>query len=199
MRAYVIYKDKSEKSFRKLINAGSGIFDSYRTLATKFIKYSGSDLDAKIAEYDKELEISSIKLEKVFPTKFRWLISDVSLRTSRNYLKSIEGRITEFQGKEDNLKILVGILFIKFVLITKLVETYCTAAISLKKNGKDVSNLTLEDIGIDNKMLKYFSDFEDLSSKSIDDWLKLNIDPVTSKHFYSSMKRMLKILMSTND
>jgi len=199
MKAYIVYKDKSEKSFRRLINAGSGIFDSYRTLATKFIRYSGSELDARLAEYDKDLEISSIKLEKVFPVKFRWLISDVSLRTSRNYLKTLEGRITEFQGKEDNLKIMVGILFIKFVLITKLVETYCTAAISLKKEGNDVSNLNLEDIGIDNQLLKYFKDFEDLSSKSIDDWLNITVDQVTAKHFYSSMKRMLKILMSTND
>lgn len=200
MRAYLVYKDKTVKGFRRLINTGGGIFDSYRTLAVTFIRYANSDLDSKLAEYDNELSLEGIKLEQVFPAKYRWFISDVAFRTSRQYLKSIEDRITEFQGgKEDNLKVLVGFLFLKFVIITKLVETYCSAAVNIKKNGGNVDNLQLDDIGINNQILKHYQKFEDLSNKSIDDWIAMKIDPTAAKHFYSSMKRILKILISTNE
>lgn len=200
MRAYLVYKDKTVKGFRGLINAGGGIFDKYRTLAVSFIRYANSDLDSKLAEYSKDLDIDNIRLESVFPTKYRWFVSDVSFRTSRQYLKSIEERITEFQGgKEDNLKILVGILFLRFVLITKLVEMYCSSAINIKRAGGDIEDLTLEDIGINNQILKHYIKFEDIGAKSIDDWLNMKVDPTAAKHFYSSMKRILKILMSTDE
>ena len=160
-----------------------------------FTKYA-----TKLAEYDKELDLNSIKLEQVFPAKYRWLVSNTSLMSSRNYLKSLENRITEFQGgKEDNLKVLVGVLFLKFVLITKIIETYCTSAVNIKKSGGNINNLTLADIGINNQILKYYQVFEDIGDKSIDEWLNMTIDPAVARYFYSSMKRILKILMSTNE
>ena len=200
MRAYLVYKDKTAKGFRNLINAGGGIFDKYRTLAVSFIRYANSELDSKLAEYDSELDINSIRLEDVFPTKYRWFVSDVSFRTSRDYLKSLEERITEFSGgKEDNLKILVGILFLRFVVITKLIETYCSSAVNIKNSGGSIQNLTLEDIGINNQILKHYIKFEDIGEKSIDDWINMKVDVTAAKHFYSSMKRILKILMSTDE
>jgi hypothetical protein len=200
MRAYLVYKDKSVKGFKHLINAGGGIFDNYRTLAVSFIRYASSDLDSKLAEYDKELMLNGIKLEQIFPSKYRWFVNDVSFRTSRQYLKSLEERITEFQnGKEDNLKLLVGVLFLRFVLITKLVETYCSSAVNIKKAGGNVDDLTFEDIGITNQILKHYVKFQDIGEKSIDDWLNMKVDQTAAKHFYSSMKRILKILMSTDE
>lgn len=200
MRAYLVYKDKTVKGFRGLINAGGGIFDNYRTLAVSFIRYANSDLDSKLAEYSKDIDIDEIKLETVFPTKYRWFVSDVSFRTLRNYLKSIEERITEFQGgKEENLKVLVGMLFLRFVLITKLVEIYCSSAANIKRAGGDINGLTLEDLGINNQILKHYIKFEDIGAKSIDDWLNMKVDSTAAKLFYSSMKRMLKILMSTDE
>ena len=196
MRSYILYKDKSVKGFKRLVNSGNSIFDKYRSLATSFIRYSGSDLDTKLSSYSSDIDINSINLESVFPTKYRWLVSNASLKNSREYLESLEDRITEFEGgKEDNLKILVGTLFIKFVLITKLVETYMEAAVSLKKSGKDVSSLTLEDLGIGRSVLKYFDNFQDLSSKTLDEWLNYKADPVTAKYFYSSTKRILSVLL----
>jgi hypothetical protein len=196
MRSYILYKDKSVKGFKRLINSGNSIFDKYRSLATSFIRYAGSDLDTQLSVYAKEIDINSIALESVFPTKYKWLVSNVALKNSRTYLESLESRITEFEGgKEDNLKILVGILFIRFVLVTKLVETYLGAAVALKKSGKDVSKLTLSDIGIGKSSLKYFDNFQELGSKTIDDWINYQVDPVTARYFYSSMKRILSVLV----
>lgn len=199
MRAYILYKDKTVKGFRRLINSGGGVFDRYRTFAVSFLRYAHSDLDKVLAEYDNTIGIDNIRLEQVFPTKYRWFVSDVSLRTSRKYLETLEDRITEFQGKEDNLKVLVGLLFLKFVLITKLVEVYCASLESLKLRGGDISNVGLEDIGINNQVLKNYILFQDLGEKSIDDWINMTIDPTTAKYFYSSMKRILKILLSMNE
>lgn len=197
MRAFLVYKDKTAKGFRKLTNSGSGIFDKYRTLAVSFLRYTISDLDTNLAEYDQDLNLNSIRLEEVFPVKYKWLVSDVALRQSRNYLKSLETRITEFEGgKEDNLKLLVGYLFLRYVLLVKLVETYLSSASKIKKAGGRVDNLTLEEIGVTKRILKYFDGLQDLGDKSVDDWLNMNVDAVTAKHFYSSMKRILTILMS---
>lgn len=199
MRAYVYYKDKSIIGFKRLVNSGGGIFDKYRTLAVSFIKYAGNDLDKNLAVYDAELDINSIRLEDIFPKNYKWFVSDVALKGLRGYLKSIEGRITEFEGgKEDNLKIMVGILFLRFVLLTKIVETYLTVASEMKKNGQDISNLTLKDIGIGKSLLKFFDVFHDYELKSVDDWLNGKIDVATANYFYSSMKRILTILTSTD-
>lgn len=200
MRAYLVYKDKSVKGFKHLINTGSGIFDKYRTLAVTFIRYTSTDLDTKLAEYDMELNLNGITLEQVFGNKYRWLVSDISFRTSRNYLKNIEERITEFEGgKEDNLKVLVGVLFLRFVIITKLVETYLGSLSAIKAAGGNIDNVKLSDIGISKQIMKYFAVLEDLGDKTIDDWLQMNIDPSAAKHFYSSMKRIMTILMSVDE
>ena len=199
MRAYVYYKDKSIIGFKRLVNSGGGIFDKYRTLAVSFIKYAGSDLDKNLAIYDAELDINSIRLEDVFPKQYKWFVSDMALKSLREYLKSIEGRITEFEGgKEDNLKIMVGILFLRFVLLTKIVETYLTVASEMKKSGQDISSLTLNDIGIGKSLLKFFDVFHDFELKSVDDWLNGTIDTAAANYFYSSMKRILSILTSTD-
>lgn len=199
MRAFLVYKDKTAKGFRKITNSGSGIFDKYRTQAVAFLRYTVSDLDANLAEYNKEIDLNSIRLEDVFPVKYKWLVSDVALRQSRNYLETLETRITEFEGgKEDNLKILVGYLFLRYTLLVKIVETYLSSASNIKRAGGDITKLTLEEIGITKRVLKYFDGLQDLGNKSIDDWLAMKVDPTTAKHFYSSMKRILTILMSAD-
>ena len=192
-----MYKDKSLKGFKKLINSGNSIFDKYRSVAVSFIRYAGSDLDVNLSTYDKILGgIDNIRLEKIFPTKYKWLVSSVSLKDSSDYLKSLEDRITEFEGKEDNLKLLVGILFMKFVLITKIVETYLFALSEMKKSNPalDIYHIDLGDIGIGKPILKYFDCIEELSTKTLEDWLNYKADPATCKYFYSSMKRILTIL-----
>lgn len=197
MRSYILYKDKSVKGFKRLANAGNGVFGKYRSMASSFIRYAGSDLDKKLSQYDSILDLNSISLETVFPTKYRWLISNISLKNSWEYLNSLEDRITEFNSDDlkENLKILVGVLFMKFVLITKVVETYLEAAATLKSAGQDISSLDLASIGIGKQVLKYFDDFEVLGTKSIDDWLKYKSDPATARYFSSSMKRILSIML----
>lgn len=195
MKAYLVYKDKSVLGFKKLMNTGGGVFGKSRSLAASFIRYAGSDLDKEIAQYSSVLDIDSIVLENVFPTKYKWLISNKSLKGSRDFLKSLENRITEFQGKEDNLKILVGILFIKFVLITKITEAYLAAAYAYAQSGIDVSSFTLDKMGIGKSTLKYFDELEAIGVKTLDEWLAYTPDPVECKYFYSSMRRILMVLV----
>lgn len=199
MKAYLMYKDKSAKGFKRLINAGSGIFDKYRTMAVSYIKYSTSELDEKFMEYDKVLDLNSITLENVFPTKYKWLISDKALKGSRDYLRSLEKRITEFEnGKEDNLKILVGTLFIKYVFLNRVMEVYLGALYEKRKEGAIDENtlLSINDIGITNQVMKYYTLLHDLGDYTIDDWLNLTITADVSKKFYSTMKRVMQIIMS---
>lgn len=200
MRAYILYKDKSVKGFRRLVNSGGAVFDKYRALAVSFLRYASGDMDKNLATYDQDLDINSVRLENIFPKTYKWLVSDVALKQSREYLDSIESRITEFEGgKEDNLKLMVGVQFLKLVLVSKLVETYLAAASSMKKAGLNVSDLKLIDLGIGKSVLKYFDVLQEFDSKSVDDWLNYKSDPATANYFFSSMKRILSILTSNNE
>lgn len=199
MRAYLMYKDKSAKGFKRLINAGSGVFGKYRTLAVSYLKYSTNELDSKFAEYDKVVDLNSIVLESVFPTKYKWLVSDKALRGYRDYLRSLEKRITEFEnGKEDNLKLLVGILFIRYVILNRIIEVYLSATYEKRKDGSLAENTYLElgDVGISNQVMKYFMILKDFGDRSIDDWLSINIPDDVSKKFYSTMKRVMQLVVS---
>ena len=199
MRAYILYKDKSVKEFKRLMTSGGQVFDKYRALATSFLRYAGGDLDKNLADYDAVFDLNSINLESVFPASYKWLVSNVSLKNLREYLESVEKRITEFDGKEDNLKILVGMLFLRFVLLTKIIETYLSVVGEIAKSGYDISQLGLRDIGIGKSVLKYFDTLQDFDTKTVDDWLNYKVDAGTAKYFYSSMKRILSILVGNND
>jgi hypothetical protein len=168
-------------------------------MAVSYIKYSSSDLDAKYAEYDKVLDLNSIILENVFPSKYKWLISDKALRGSRDYLRSLEKRITEFEnGKEDNLKLLVGTLFIKYMVLNRIMEVYLGALYEKRVDGTlpDGFLMPIDYIGINNQVMKYYMVLKDFSDKSIDDWLALDIPADVAKKFYSTMKRIMQIVMS---
>ncbi len=198
MKAYLLYKDKSIKEFKKLINTGGGVFDKYRMMAVAFIRYARSGLDENLARYGESIDLSSIQLEKVFPANYKWFVKNMKLVELRKYIKEVNSRADEFQGKEDNLKVMVGVHFLRFVLLTKLVESYLSVAASMASAGMDVSTFTLQKAGIGKAVLKYLNDFEDYDSKTIDDWKNASIDSGTAKYFYSSMKRIMTILTKSD-
>lgn len=175
------------------------MFDKYRSLAVSFIRYAGGDLDKNLAVYDVSLDLNSIELERVFPIKYKWMVGNQFLKAQKDYLNNLEKRIEDFKGKDDNLKILVGVLFLRFVLLTKMVESYLAIASEMKKSGQDISNLEIRNIGIGNSLLKYFDILEEFDNKSIDDWVNCKIDSGTASYFYSSMKRVLSILTSSDE
>lgn len=199
MRAFILYKTKSLLGFKRLVNTGGGVFDKYRSLAVSFIRYAGGDLDKNLAVYDVSLDLNSIELERVFPIKYKWMVGNQFLKAQKDYLNNLEKRIEDFKGKDDNLKILVGVLFLRFVLLTKMVESYLAIASEMKKSGQDISNLEIRNIGIGNSLLKYFDILEEFDNKSIDDWVNCKIDSGTASYFYSSMKRVLSILTSSDE
>lgn len=196
MKSYILYKDKSLKRFKRLLNSGGSIFDKYRSLAVSFIRYASDDLDKNFAIYDDTLGgVDNINLEDIFPKNYKWLVSDKAFKNLRDYLNSVEDRITEFEGgKEDNLKVLVGYLFVRLVIVTKIVDTYLATASSMKESGMRVSK-DITGIGIGKTTLKYLDVLQELQDKTVDDWLALNLDFATANYFYSSMKRVMSILV----
>ena len=196
MKSYILYKDKSILGFKRLLNSGGDIFDKYRPLAVSFIRYAGNELDKNFALYDEDLGgIDTINLEDIFHKKSKWLVSNIAFRNLRDYLSSLEDRITEFEGgKEDNLKVLVGVLFLRLVVVTKIVDTYLATVSNIKSSGlTPIENLS--GIGIGKTTLKYLDIFEELQGKTIDDWLSMSLDFATANYFYSSAKRVLSILV----
>nr|DAP29931.1 MAG TPA: hypothetical protein [Bacteriophage sp.] len=162
-----------------------------------FIKYAKNELDTELDTMANNggFELDSIVLEKVFPTKYKWFVRDVKLKALRSYLKEVESRIQEFQGgKEDNLRLLIGVHFLRFVLLTKLVTLYVSTYSEMKRVGLNVDNLTISEIGIGQSILKYILSFEEFDNKTIDDWLNLVVDSNLMKYYFSTMKRIMSIL-----
>lgn len=197
LRGYLFYKDKTLIELRKFLTSGDSIFGKFRPQAMDFIKYAKDELDTELDTMANNggFELDSIVLEKVFPTKYKWFVRDVKLKALRSYLKEVESRIQEFQGgKEDNLRLLIGVHFLRFVLLTKLVTLYVSTYSEMKRVGLNVDNLTISEIGIGQSILKYILSFEEFDNKTIDDWLNLVVDSNLMKYYFSTMKRIMSIL-----
>lgn len=197
MRGYLFYKDKTLLELRKFLTVGDSIFDKFRPQAVSFIKYAKSDLDSELElmAQNGNFSLESINLENVFPTKYKWFVKDVKLKSLRKYLHEVESRIGEFQGgKEDNLRLLVGIHFLRFLLLSKIVTLYVSTYSEMRRVGLDADKLTLNDLGLGQSILKYINSFEEFDTKTIDDWLALSVDSSTMKYYFSTMKRIMTIL-----
>jgi hypothetical protein len=135
-----------------------------------------------------------IKLENIIDAKYKFLLRGVDLKHTILFLTELETRIKDFEKKPTNLKLLVGTYFLQYVTITKIIEAYLGAISTYNVLDPNNINYTLRDIGIDSSILKYYSMFEDLRQKTIDDWLNLNIDVMEERYITSAFKRILVIL-----
>lgn len=198
MRVYLLYKRKSLLAFRKLVAGGGGLFDVYRSYAIAYLKYLDKDFDDKIAYYGSIIpNLDAIQLEQVFPSEYKWMIKNDVLKAQIDYIENLNKRVTEFKGeKEPNLKLCVGVTFLRLVLISKIVDMYLATIAEMKSNGLDVNNVTLKDLGVGKSILKYFDILETFDGKTIDDWKNCKIDKAVEGYFYSSMKRIMKIFTS---
>ena len=88
MRGYLFYKDKTLLELRKFLTVGDSIFGEFRPQAVSFIKYAKSDLDSELElmAQNGNFSLESINLENVFPTKYKWFVKDVKLKSLRKYL-----------------------------------------------------------------------------------------------------------------
>ena len=117
--------------------------------------------------------------------------------TLRTYLKEVEHRVGEFEGgKENNLRLLIGVHFLRFVLLTKIVLLYLDTYAEGVQTGfiTDGSRYTLDNLGINRTILKYLDVFQEYDSKTIDDWLAMTVEDSKIKLFFSTMKRIMTIL-----
>lgn len=195
MKAFLRYNYRNTRGFKKLVS--SKVFDHYKPLAVSFIRDMSSDFDKRLATYSELGDVSGIKLEDVFPPKLRWLVKDKNLLARSNYLTEVEKRIDEFQGKETNLVVLVGTLFLEWVILDKLVEIYLQNIHSIYLVGDEtiIPQITLADCGVGNSLLKFLYKFESVSDKTVDDWLNATFDAGYDSYFQVRMKRILMILL----
>lgn len=196
MKSFLMYKEKNVKVFKRLVTSGGSLFDKYKNQAVGYIKYLNSDFDSNMALYKEKCpEIENVELERIFPSKFKWLVRDVELKAFTGFMKDLESRISEFENKENSLKVLVGVTFLRFLITCKLVDTYGGAASMLVSNGVLLEDIDMTALGLGSSVLKYFESFEELGSKTIDEWLEYSCDDVELKYFQTAMKRITAILV----
>lgn len=196
MKKFLVYKDKNAKVFKRMITSGSHLFDKYKNYAVAYLKYVNSDFDKNLStELVKAPGLGNVELENIVPKKYKWVMKDINLRGFTLFMKELEERVSEFESKEDTLKMVIGICFLRFMLTCKLVDIYCATAALMVENGMVLEEIDFDTLGIGKSVMRYFDDFEVLGSKTIDEWLKYNCDGVELKFFQTALKRISAILV----
>lgn len=195
MKDFLFFEQKSLLVFRKLLSS-SVEQGKIRTNMVSFMKYMSDQFDKNLDLYRTTMNVDDILLENVIDAKFRFLLKGTDLRHYVSFMQEIEKRLPEFDKKEGNLRVMVGIYFFYFVLVIKLVETYLGAVSTYNVTDPNNIRYKLQDIGIDNSILRYFTLLEDMRVKTIDEWLSVNIDLVEEKYYLNALSRILIILGS---
>lgn len=183
--SYRRYLKSSIRGFKRLSSVDNKIFDKYRSLAISYLQDFNSSYGDKLNEYD---EVISTKLDRILPTQYRWLLSNTNLDALSDVLDNLEDNITDFENKEDNLKVYVGFLFLRFVLTNYILDFYVSVYMNNMSENEDPNKI------LSKRVLKYLDPMEELSKKTRDEWVNVNLDSSTAKYFYTSMKRILSII-----
>lgn len=183
--SYRRYLKSSIRGFKRLSSVDNKIFDKYRSLAISYLQDFNSSYGDKLNEYD---EVISTKLDRILPTQYRWLLSNTNLDALSDVLDNLEDNITDFENKEDNLKVYVGFLFLRFVLTNYILDFYVSVYMNNMSENEDPNKI------LSKRILKYLDPMEELSKKTRDEWVNVNLDSSTAKYFYTSMKRILSII-----
>lgn len=195
MKDFLFFEQKSLLVFKKLLSS-SVEQGKIKTNMISFVKYMSDQFDKNLDLYRSNMRVDDVVLENVIDAKYRFLLKGTDLRHYVTFLQELEKRLPEFNNKEGNLRVLVGIYFFYFVLVTKLVETYLGAVSTYNITDPNNIKYKLQDIGIDNSILRYFALLEDMRVKTIDEWLRANIDLVEEKYYLNALSRILIILGS---
>lgn len=183
--SYRRYLKSSIRGFKRLSSVDNKIFDKYRSLAISYLQDFNSSYGDKLNEYD---EVISTRLDRILPTQYRWLLSNTNLDALSDVLDNLEDNITDFENKEDNLKVYVGFLFLRFVLTNYILDFYVSVYMNSISENEDPNKI------LSKKVLRYLDPIEELSKKTRDEWVNVDIDSSTAKYFYTSMKRILSII-----
>ena len=183
--SYRRYLKSSIRGFKRLSSVDNKILDKYRSLAISYLQDFNSSYGDKLNEYD---EVISTKLDRILPAQYRWLLSNTNLDALSDVLDNLEDNITDFENKEDNLKVYVGFLFLRFVLTNYILDFYVSVYMNNMSENEDPNKI------LSKRVLKYLDPMEELSKKTRDEWVNVNLDSSTAKYFYTSMKRILSII-----
>lgn len=196
MKKYEWYVEKASKAIKHIITAVDAPFDKAKVQAIEFLKYMKLDQPQYIKDLADKCgyDLMNIELEDVFPNSYMWFVKDIALKSQIDYINNLDGRIKEFQGKENILRVMLCLFVLRMAILNSIVESIMAKVVDLVSAGVDPKNITLSDIGMGKNVLKYIDDYKSLDGKSIDDWLATNIDEATFKYVISATKRILAIL-----
>lgn len=196
MKKYEWYVEKASKAIKHVITTVDAPFDKAKVQAIEFLKYMKLDQPQYIKDLADKCgyDLMNVELEDVFPNSYMWFVKDIALKSQIDYINNLDGRIKEFQGKENTLRVMLCLFVLRMAILNSIVESIMAKVADLVSAGVDPKNITLSDIGMGKNVLKYIDDYKSLDGKSIDDWLATNIDEATFKYVISATKRILAIL-----
>jgi hypothetical protein len=194
MQQFKFFNEKTKIAMRKLVKSSGVDLGKMKQSVLAFLKYMDTDFESNMELYKATLDVDNINLDTIINVKYKFLLKGIELKNSVRYLKSLTARVKDFKGKESNLKVLLGIQILYYMLVVKLVEIYLGALSTYAANKQDTSNIKLKDIGIDNKILKFFAELEDLKLKTIDEWIALDISDIEENYYLSAFRRIFIIL-----
>lgn len=194
MQQFKYFNEKTMLAMRKLVKSSGVDLGKMKQSVLAFLKYMDTDFETNMELYKVSVDVDNINLDNIINVKYKYLLKGIELKNFVKYINTLVSKVGDFKGKEANLKVLLGICILYYMLVVKLVEIYLGAISTYAANNQDISNIKLKDIGIDNKILKFFAELEDLKLKTIDEWIALDISDIEETYYLSAFRRIFIIL-----
>lgn len=204
MKQFIQMVERTTPKYVSLINSCSSDLGTASKGIKSFALYLKGDCKKNIDDFcSKVPDIMNVSLEGIISNQYRFLFLSADMLSLFKFIEELNTRISDFKGKETNLRVVIGFYSFYLMLVVKLVEVYAGTLVSLTLSDPyfDIKDVKLADVGIDtdgggidNSVLRNFSLMDDLRAKTIDEWITVPIDDVEERYFSSAFKRIFYIL-----
>jgi hypothetical protein len=156
------------------------------------VNFAQKDFPARLQEYGKTINVNSIVLENVVDAKYKFLLKGIELREALKFVQELVSRMDEFKGKDNSLIVVVGFYALYYSIILKLVDVYLGAVAAFNAAGS-TNTYSLNDVGIDESILRYYRLMENIREKTVDEWIAIDCTDVEERYISSATKRILML------
>jgi hypothetical protein len=192
MKEFLVFNDKMLIDMKKVLTSGAEI-EKFKKNLTALLKYVDGDFKTQIDLYKGVIDVDSIVLENQIPAKYRFLVRNIDLKATYDFMREFCSRLGDFKANPNACEVCIGFYTLYYATVVKLVDIYLGACSAYNVSTTGAAIPDMNDIGIDNSILRYYSLMEDLRQKTVDEWIALNIPDDEARYISSAIKRIMLI------
>lgn len=191
LKDFLYFNEYMSKEFLKILQSSVDL-NLFEKHVRSMVNFAQKDFPARLQEYGKTINVNSIVLENVVDAKYKFLLKGIELREALKFVQELVSRMDEFKGKDNSLIVVVGFYALYYSIILKLVDVYLGAVAAFNAAGS-TNTYSLNDVGIDESILRYYRLMENIREKTVDEWIAIDCTDVEERYISSATKRILML------